>query len=50
MTCPKCGQPIKPGQLYLPEKGLHVACPSEREIAHDEWLRRARYFVEEARR
>lgn len=40
MTCTKCGTPIKPGQLYVPAKGIHVACPSEREVAHDKKIGR----------
>lgn len=41
MTCAKCRTAIKPGQLYVPDKGIHVACPSEHEIVHDEWMARA---------
>lgn len=24
--CKKCGEPIQPGQLWMPRLGAHVAC------------------------
>jgi hypothetical protein len=30
--CQKCGEPIKPGQLYIATTREHVACPSRAEV------------------
>lgn len=51
LVCVKCVTRIKPGQLYVKrgraEMGgaviygpVHVACPTERQIAHDERMGR----------
>jgi hypothetical protein len=48
MTCPRCADPIRPGQLTVAREAevlvrgqrvaavvvLHVACPTARQIAH----------------